>query len=398
MTVLLLTTEYPPARGYGLARYSWELARALSASGMTTHVLTRNSGPDITGGPGRGPYVHNMRQAFPLKHFDWVGDMVLANVPMLEHGLEVAEKHGPFDTIISNDWLCAHAAKSLGSILGIPWLLIMHDTEAGKRGGKLTPQQKYISEMDTWACGHADHVMTTSSFMRDELQRVCGVPPEKLTVVPCGLDPEPFRSATDVADFRKLLSGEEGKLLVYVGRLSPMKGVEDLAHAFVALARGRRDVSLVLASEGVLRDPLGKMFEDARLSGRVHFVGWLSSKVLGVLYRAADVIVVPSRYEPFGMVALEAASCGATVVASRTGGLGEIVERSDDSMMAVHARSPTDLEDALTSLLNDSGRARAMGARAREHVVETYTWQKTARQVSDILESLVRRQTAKACR
>lgn len=391
LRILLFATEFPPARGYGLARYSWELVRALSASGTVTHVVTRNSGPDSTGKADTGPYVHNMRRAFPLKHFDWVGDMVLANVPMLERGLEVAEEHGPFDTITSHDWLAAHAAKSLSSTLGVPWLLVMHDTEVGKREGQLTRRQAYIAEMERWAAGHADHIVTTSGFMRTELRRVHGVPPEKLTVVPCGTNPDRYRSTTEVSDFRRLFAADGEKLVVFVGRLSPVKGIEDLIQAFAQLAAEDASVRLVLAGDGVLRDKVKETLEEAGFADRASFLGWVSDKVLGALYRAADVVIVPSRYEPFGMVALEAASCGAAVIASRVGGLAEIVDASGGAIQGAPGRDPEGLAEAMSKSLSDRGEADRTGELAQAHVARRYSWDAVAGEMSSIAAKLVRR-------
>jgi len=182
---------------------------------------------------------------------------------------------------------------------------------------------------------------------------------------------------------------DEGRLLVYVGRLSPVKGVEDLAKAFQMLAREDERARLVLAGDGVLKGELERWFQEWGLADRVCLTGWLSDKVLGPLYRAADAVIVPSRYEPFGMVALEAASCGALVIASRTGGLSEIIERSDGSILGAAPESPVELFGLVRRVIEDPDEARRLAERARAHVVETYSWQRVAHAVSSLLLGVV---------
>ncbi len=389
LKILMLATEYPPARGYGLARYASELAGALIAKGHEVHVVTPNhlgKSPDYL---REGVHVHDMREALPLKHFDWVGDTVLGNIPLLERAMEVAGERGPFDVLISHDWLASHAAKALKSTWGVPWLLAMHDTEVGKRNNRLTRPQAYIAEMEAWSVRHADHILTTSEFMGREIARIYRASRGRLTVIPCGVTPSRFQSATHIPDFRRLFAADNEKLIVYVGRLSPMKGVEDLIEAFVCLTESDGTLKLVLAGDGVLRETMAKRVKQAGLTNRVFLTGWLSRKVLGALYQAADVVVVPSRYEPFGLVATEAASCGAAVIASEVGGLAEVVRRSAGSIIGVPSASPERLATAVQEVLSDPQRANTLGMQARKHVVRAYSWENVADKISAVLSQLV---------
>ena len=386
--ILMPASEYPPAKGYGLARYTSELAAALVSIGHEVHVVTSNYQGGRPSYIREGVHVHDMQRGPPVKHFDWVGDTVLGNIPLLELGLEVAQEHGPFDVLISHDWLAGHAAKALRSILGLPWVLFMHDTEVGKRDNRLTRPQAYIAEMEGWATKQADHVVTTSEFMRRELARTHKVSYSKITTIPCGVTPSRFQSRTEISDFRRVLTRDDERLIVYAGRLSPMKGVEDLVEAFLILASQSVKAKLVLAGEGVLRESIERRLKEARLSDRVYLTGWLSEKVLGALYQAADAVAVPSRYEPFGMVSLEAACCGAPVIAAEVGGLVEIIRRSGGSIVGVPASDPQKLAVAIQDVLSKPEHARVVGAQARKHVTATYCWTRAAAAVSSLLSQL----------
>ncbi|MBI2193191.1 MAG: glycosyltransferase [Planctomycetes bacterium] len=385
LRILMLATEYPPAQGYGLARYASELAAAMASQGHEVHVITCNC---LGEGPTRiedGVHVHDMLNPSPLKHFEWTGDAILNNIPLLERGLGLASQAGPFDALLSHDWLAGFAAHAVSSAVRLPWLLIMHDTEAGKRQGQLDPPQAYIAEMETWLCERARHVFTTSEFMSLELKRTCAVPQAKISIVPCGVNPKRFSSRTHVPDFRRLFAGESERLLVYAGRLSPMKGVEDLAEAYLLLTANDPHIKLVMAGEGPLRKPFEERLAHSPGEGAVFFPGHLSDKVLGALYRAADLVVMPSRYEPFGMVALEAASCGARVLASDVGGLSEIIRNSQGVIRGVPPHDPTRLAETIQQMLRES---TPQSHSSTAHLIAHYSWSHVASQITSVLTQL----------
>lgn len=377
--IMVLATEYPPARGYGLARYASESAEALATLGHEVHVVTCNFCEGRRGYAQNGVRVHDMSEALPIRHFHWVGDAVLNNVRLLDRAAEVADQHGPFDALISHDWLAGHAAKALRGMLDAPWILVMHDTEVGKRANRLSADQAYVAQMEEWCCRHADRLLTTSAFMAKELQAVYKTPAGNIDVVSCGVTPQRFESPTNVADFRGLFAGPDEKLIVYAGRLSPMKGVEDLLAAFEKILRSGIQARLVLAGEGVLRPELEKRCHAAHMADRVFLPGSLGDKVLGALYRAAEVAVLPSRYEPFGLAAIEAASLGVPVVATKVGGLAEIVQRSRGSIHGVPAANPPGLARAILNVLRDPERAGKLAEQAKDHVRRTYSWAEVAR-------------------
>ena len=155
MKALMLATEYPPAKGYGLARYVSELSAALAKMDVEVHVVCMNS---LDGCPEQvrdGVHVHLMTERLGFESFSWVSDTVLDNVRLLECAVQVCEEEH-FDLIAAHDWLGALAAKALKTIYDIPLVLTVHDTEVGKRSNKLTREQLYVSEVEGWIAKIAD--------------------------------------------------------------------------------------------------------------------------------------------------------------------------------------------------------------------------------------------------
>ena len=365
-----------------------EFSRALAAQGHEVHVVAGGPSDSVPGGRRGQVAVHPVSDHMDVRHFDWVGNAVLDGVRLVEAGLEAADEHGPFDLIMSEGWTCAHSARSLRAILGLTWALVMQETEVGKRGKRVTRQQLYAAEMETWACEQADHVLTPGEPARRELEEICKVQREKVTVAPWGVEPSRFESDTDIDDFRGLFAAPNHKLVAFVGELAPHTGVEDLAEAVLGLAARGRPVQLVLGGEGFLGESLEKRFEEAGLPGRMCLAGWLSPKVRGALYRAADLVVVPSRYGPSGLPAIEAAACGACVVACEAGALADLVEGSSGAIIGVPPQDPEQLRGAMEELLSNQGKARGLGERARAHVRETYAWKSAAQAASALLSKL----------
>jgi len=372
--LLMIATEFPPARGYGLARYSGELAGALGRAGSEVHVLTCNCDGNALTRTTDGVRVHNLRTPAPLKHYHWVGDTVLGNVTLLERGLEVAEEYGPFDFVLSHDWLGSLAANSLKGILGLPWMLFMHDTEPGKRNN-LERSQLYIAQMEGWSGEHADAIVANSEFTAGELKRYHQVGGERMAVVSPGVSPQAFETDCHLPDFRALLAPPEDRLLLYVGRLSPMKGVDLFVEAMPAVLERHPSCRAVVAGDGVLSGKLQTRARELGLDGRIRFTGHLTGKVLGAAYRCADLVVVPSRYEPFGMVALEAMSCGTPVLAADIGGLKEIVPGTGANRR-FGAGSKEALVSSITSAL--AHQPTTEERQALERHAAAFSWERSA--------------------
>lgn len=328
MRLIVLATPFPPAGGHGLARCMGKMSMALASAGHEVHVVAADYGDGCVSPFCGDVTVHGPRVPLPLKHYHWVGDTVLKSVILLERAVEVSEEHGPFDVLLADSWHAALAAKSLKTIHGLPLALFMDVTEPGRRGSKLTREQLYVAEMEAWACEHADVVVANGRFVAEELVRAHRVPLGKIAVVPCCLDPKRFESGGDLSDLRALFAEPSKSLVLYVGQLSSTGGVDLLIEAVPGILREGREVRFVVVGEGVLGDALKARARELEVADQMLFTGSLSAPVLGAAYRIADLVVVPSRYEPTGMHALEAMMCGAPVAISDTGAHEEIASQA----------------------------------------------------------------------
>lgn len=394
MRVLMLSWEYPPLLVGGLGRHVHALAEAAARAGHQVTVLTRHPGA-----PGSTPVPGSAGVVGPVAYDEMVGGVRVVRVPQdpsllrfedellawtmaLNHaltraGLAVCAQDPP-DVVHAHDWLVAHAATTLKHHLGVPLVATLHATEAGRHQGWLPgPLNRSIHSVEWWLTYEARRVIACSDYMRWEVTRLFDLPPDKVDVVPNGVDPRPWQVRADrVAAARRRWAGD-GPLLAFSGRLVYEKGVQDLLAALPRLRRRHPGLRLVVAGRGPCTDDLQAQARRLRLGRAVTFAGFVPDASLAELVAAADCAVVPSRYEPFGLVALEAAAAGTPVVAAAAGGLREIV-RDRETGLAFPAGDPGGLAAAVDEVLTDQVLARRLARQARAVVRREHSWSSVA--------------------
>jgi glycogen(starch) synthase len=203
--------------------------------------------------------------------------------------------------------------------------------------------------------------------------------------VPVGVDPERWQAPPGAVNAARLRYAGEGPLLVYAGRLAAEKGVDDLVLALPTLRAYHPGLRIVIAGDGPARSGLLDEIRGHKLHRAVSLTGHLDPAALAAVMGAADAVVVPSRYEPLGTVAVEAAAAGAPVAVAATGGLAEIVAPGETGTV-FRPGDPRGLADAVSTLLAEPAAARAMADRARVAVAERFSWSSIAGQVAQIYE------------
>jgi glycogen(starch) synthase len=397
MRVLMISWEYPPVIEGGLARHVRKLAEHLVGEGAQVHVLTRRGGRLPAEEVRHGVVVHRVREPeFPKDvnaFVRWVGHM---NADMRELGLELCERF-EFDLVHSHDWLVASAAQRVAQAIGRPWLVTVHATEFGRHQGWVQNHpQSHIHGMERQMVRCADRVITCSQYMRGHVARVFGVSPGRITTIQNAVDPHDLEPiAHDVEALRAGFAAPEDRLVLMVGRLVYEKGFHLALDALAPVIRRLGNVRFVVAGTGTAEAELKRQARSLRLMKHGTFLGWIGDDMLHSLYRVADLCIVPSIYEPFGLVALEAMACGCLCVVADTGGLREVVP--DDG--SVGHRFPSRDVEALSELLeqvlgDDPGRARAVEA-AREHVLQ-FDWAEVARQTLGVYGALAARTPSRA--
>jgi glycogen synthase len=381
--VLILSWEYPPIVEGGLARHVRKLSEQLVRDGVEVHVLTRGGGRLDAEELRHGVIVHRVREPdFPRDDVDafigWVDHM---NDDMGAAGLELG---GGFDVVHSHDWLVAAAARKLARRWHVPWLVTVHATEYGRHQGWVDRHpQSHIHAVEKRMVRAADRVITCSAYMREHVADAFGIAARRVTVIPNGIDPTDLQPVEDLPRLRAQFAEPGEKLVLLVGRLVYEKGFHLALDAMPRLG----GVRFIVAGSGTAEAELKEQAEELGLMEHGTFVGWTGDDVLHSLYRIADLCLVPSIYEPFGLVALEAMASGCPCIVADTGGLREVVPAGERVGLRFRARDSASLARMAEKLLGDDALRDRLVAQAREHVLQ-FDWADVARQTEAVYEEL----------
>jgi glycogen(starch) synthase len=389
MRVLEISWEYPPVIEGGLGRHVRKLSEHLVRDGVEMHVLTRGGGRLPVEEDRHGVIVHRVREPPFPKDIDafvrWVEAM---NADMHAMGTELCERFA-FDLVHSHDWLVAGAAERLARRIGRPWLTTIHATEFGRHQGWVGKYpQSHIHGCERAMARRADRIITCSRYMRSHVATVFGVPSSRITVIPNGIDPRDLEPvAGDLDALRARYASPEDRLVLLVGRLVYEKGFHLALDALAPVIKRSGNVRFVVAGTGTAEAELKLQARRLGLRGYGTFLGWVGDDMLHSLYRVAEIAIVPSIYEPFGIVALEAMASGCLCIVADTGGLREVVPGDGTVGLRFPSRDSAALGALLERVLtDDAGRARVV-AEARAHVLR-FDWATVARRTRELYAGL----------
>ena len=377
MKILMLTWEYPPRIVGGIARVVNDLSKRLIKDGHEVTVVTyRDSAdvPEYENYKGVNVYRVDNYMIHPNNFIDWIMQL---NFNMLSKATEIINKEGGFDVIHAHDWLVTYAAKSLKNAYDIPIVATIHATEAGRNSGIHDETQRYINDTEWLLTYEATEVIVNSNYMKNEIQRLFGLPFDKINVIPNGINLSNFTGIERDYDFRRQYAMDNEKIILYVGRLVYEKGVQHLIAAMPKILSNYNDAKLIIAGRGGMMDELRAEASNLGLNDKIYFTGYLNSKQVQKMYKCADVAVFPSTYEPFGIVALEAMLAGVPTVVSDVGGLDEIVTHGVDGMKS-YAGNANSIADSVTALLYDHQLATNVSKKAKQKVKDQFNWEKIA--------------------
>ena len=374
MKILMLTWEYPPRVVGGIARVVYDLSKTLLKDGHEVTVVTYKEGdlPDFEDDKGVKVYRVNNYMINPNNFIDWVMQL---NFNLVAKANEIIAKEGNFDVIHAHDWLVAYAAKTLKNSYNIPIVATIHATEAGRNSGIHDETQRYINDTEWMLTYEASEVIVNSNYMKNELQRLFGLPYEKINVIPNGVNMSLFSGIERDYNFRRKFAMDNEKIILFMGRLVYEKGIQHLISAMPKILQGYHDSKLVICGKGGMIDELRSQVYNLGISEKVYFAGYLSGKDVQKMYKSADISVFPSTYEPFGIVALEAMLSENPVVVSDIGGLNEIVQHRENGMKA-YCGNPNSIADAILELLYDHKLCSEITKKAKNKVRNEYNWSK----------------------
>jgi glycogen(starch) synthase len=398
--VLHLSWEYPPLVHGGLGRHVHALAEAQAAAGHDVVVVTHHPGTVEHADLALDERVNGVRVVRAVHetvqmpgHDDLIAWVLGLGHAMTRTALALGTTWRP-EVVHGHDWMVAHAAANLRQAFTVPVVATVHATEAGRHQGWLPGElSRSIHTTEWWFTYEARRVITCSEHMRWEVTRLFELPPDKVDVVPNGVDRHTWTADQVAAQEARARLAPDGPLVVFTGRLEWEKGVHTLVEAMPRLRRRHPGLRLVVAGRGTHRDALVEQARRLRVSRSVAFTGWLEEEDLRAVVAAADVAVVPSVYEPFGLVALETAALGTPLVVAGTGGLAEVV-RDHESGLVVPPLDAAALADAVTELLCDEVLAHRVARTAREVVVRDHDWSALAARTVEVYAAAVTQEDA----
>ncbi|MGE5555796.1 MAG: glycosyltransferase family 4 protein [Methanocella sp.] len=387
LSVLMLSWEYPPRVIGGISPHIYFLSKYLVKQGVKVYVVTC----DFPDAPSHevvdGVEVYRI-DSYKSPSPDFATWVYLMNMNMQRETAALMKRIGSkIDVIHAHDWLVANAGIGLKHIFRKPLLVTMHSTEMGRRDGLHTTAERMIHETEAWLTYEAWKVICCSDYMVSHVRYVFGLPNDKLVMVPNGVNPKNYPEKNDIAAFRGRFALPEEKIVLFVGRLVYEKGVHILINA-VPKILSQVNAKFIIVGSGYMKEQLLNIVRSMGLEHKVLFEGFMDEPTLLKLQRCADVSVVPSLFEPFGIVALEAMAARSPIVVSDTGGLSEIVEH-DVTGVKVYPNNPDSLAWGIAKVLKDDAYAKYIKDNAFRRVLERYDWQKIAMDTKRIYEGVL---------
>jgi D-inositol-3-phosphate glycosyltransferase len=389
----------------GMNVYVRDLTRCLGQMGIHVDVFTRSQDEHV-------PHVlHDLGYGNRVVHVPAGPEVPLAKrelaeyIPQFVDGIrQFAEEKGiHYDAIHSHYWMSGLAAASLSDLWGGTPILHMFHTlgEMKNRIARSESEREgaYRIEGEKRVIKRADRLIVATEAEKAQLQWLYKADLQKMTIIPPGVDVSHFYPIPkdEARQFIGLSSNH--RMVLFVGRIEPLKGVDTLIRAmsclkfqsvvhpvYLAIIGGEPDADPETMTAEMMH--LQQLCDDLCMGQTVIFLGKRAQDTLPYYYSAAEVLVMPSFYESFGMVALEAMACGTPVIASQVGGLAFLV-KDGETGYHVPEGDPSALCDKLTTLLSDNDLRTRMGNRAAEYA-QGYNWEKIAAQIVSEYQELIR--------
>lgn len=355
----------------GMNVYIRELSRALCLRGFEIDIFTRRKYPSLTisvDAPGiriihlkAGPQKPYPKEFLP-RYFQ----------EFLEGVLEFA-KPEDYALIHSHHWLSGWIALQLKNLWNIPLIHTFHTL------GILKPSSRYRLELEAQIARDADSLIATSYDERKHLTRHYNADPQKIDVIPCGVDLSLFKEMPP--DVSKMNLGLDGQAyILFVGRIDPVKSLETLLKAMCLVCPKAHLIIIGGEKSDRSLQRLKEMARSLRITNRITFLEAKQQNILPYYYSAARACVLPSSYESFGLVALESMACGTPVIASRVGGMPEVVEDGKTGFL-VTAGNEHEIAEKIERILTNRETERSMSSQARCRARE-FSWEKVAEKIS----------------
>jgi len=386
---MMLSWEFPPRVIGGISPHVFFLSKSLAQNGVKVYVVTC----DFPGAPAHevidGVEVYRV-DSYKTPSPDFATWVYLMNLNMQKEAANLAKKlPNGVDVFHAHDWLVATSGIGLKHVFRKPLLVTMHSTEVGRRDGIHTSAEKMIGETEAWLTYEAWKIICCSDYMVSHVRWAFGLPADKLAMVPNGVNPYVYTTLAkeDLTAFRRRWALPEEKIVLFVGRLVYEKGIHVLVNA-VSKVLEKVNAKFIIVGSGYMKEQLLTIVRSMKMEHKVLFAGFADDATLLRLQKCADVSVVPSLFEPFGIVALEAMAARSPVVVSDTGGLSEIVDH-DWSGVKVYPNNPESLAWGIVKILTDDKCKNYLVENAYRKILDKYDWDRIAQRTRKIYEDVL---------
>lgn len=369
----------------GVASHVSELAAALQRTGHNVHVFTRRAPKQSSHDCIDGVHYH---RCFYQGHHDFVDDVNNMCRSFVDRVFEVEDFIGNFDVIHAHDWLCANAMIWIKQGRGHKCVLTIHATEYARCGNTFPHgRASRIRDQERAGTYWTDRVIAVSQATKNELMWMYEVPEGKVSVVYNGVSPSRFELSTDPGEDKRRYGIEPfDPTVLFCGRMAWQKGPDLLMEAVPAILRFHSNARFVFVGDGEMLAGLQARARQLKVDHAVRFTGHRSGEELIRLFKMADVICVPSRNEPFGIVVLEAWSACKPVIVTQSGGPSEYVRHEVDGLKI--DPNSSSVVWGVCRLFSDFEKARWMGQNGRKSAEDRFRWDMIVRQILAVYQEV----------
>jgi len=373
-SILMFSWEFPPFKVGGLAAHVYDLSKMLVKKNVEVHVVT-------CGFPGApdyevidGVHVHRF-DAYEIPAPEFLQWDLNMNLLMERKAIEIIEKYD-IDILHAHDWLVASAAIGLKHLYRKPLIATIHSLERGRRDGLHTDGQHMLDQIENLLIQESWHSIVCSQYMQSLCHFSFKFPMDKMSIIPNGVRYKEFSvklSDKEKQIHHKKYANDDEKIVSYIGRLVPEKGVNILLGAVKSILKELPKTKFIVAGEGWHRSELQRISKELEIDDKVYFTGYLPEEDFLAFFNVSDVLVIPSTYEPFGIVALEGMATKTPIIVSDVGGLSEIVDHRWTGIKVPPDNSDA-LAEALIDLVSDDKLRKTIVKNAMEKLEHVYDW------------------------
>ncbi|NPE29572.1 glycosyltransferase family 4 protein [Methanococcoides sp. SA1] len=360
----------------GIAPHVSELAEALAEIGHSVHIFTRNNGLEPYE-EVNGVHYHRVDHSLSggiVQQMDSMCDS------MYSRFLDVTKEYGKFDILHAHDWHPFNAVSRIKYEFGIPFMFTYHSTEWGRNGNKHGNwwEAEEISHRE-WKAGYeATKVISTSQQLTDEIKFLYQIPDEKISIIPNGIFHGKIKKDVDAGEVKERFGIHPlAPVVLFIGRMSYQKGPDMLVEAIPEVLDHRWDTKFVFIGEGEMRPPCEALANAEKVSDNCHFLGYADDETAKDWINACDILCIPSRNEPFGIVVLEGWDAERTIVATDA---VQIINNFVDGILVY--KNPDSIAWGIKYALDDLSNS-SMRKAGKELIETRYNWLKIAENTSE---------------